>query len=74
MYEWGGGALYKPLYPPEGGAVAAFKCGECPAVTRTEKGIRMHLMNCHGIRFQATLFGDEPDPVTARDLPKGIRP
>jgi hypothetical protein len=71
----GGGALYKPLYPPDGAPVAGFQCCHegCKAVTRTEKGIRMHLIVCHGIRFQGTLFNDDPDPVTARDLSKGIR-
>jgi hypothetical protein len=37
-------------------------------VTRTQKGIRMHLAVCHGIRFQESLFNNEPDPVIAGDL------
>jgi hypothetical protein len=70
--------LYKPLYPPEGQPCLGFKCcaddGLCQgAVTRTEKGIRLHLVVVHGIRFQARLFNDEPDPVAARDLPREVR-
>ena len=67
--------IYQPLYPPEGAPVSGFKCGVgvCKAVTRTEKGIRMHLAVCHAIRFQAELFNDEPDPSAAGDLPKAAR-
>ncbi len=71
--------VYKPLYPPEGSADGAkgFQCNfapvACRAVTRTERGIRMHLWTCHGVRFQKELFNDEPDPVAAGDLPEGLR-
>ncbi len=72
-------ALYKPLYPKEGGPLGGFQCNyesSCHAVTRTEKGIRMHLAVCHGVRFQSELFNSDPDPSKAKDLPAlpGIRP
>lgn len=66
-------SLYKPLHPPEGGAPRAFVCNECGAVTRTNRGMHLHLTVCHGVRFQPTLFGEEPDPVKSADLPKGVK-
>lgn len=60
LYRWEDGVaceVYKPLYPPEGGPLAGFQCLECPqdkrAVTRTKRGMVVHLAVCHGIRLQA---------------------
>ena len=59
--------LYKPLYPPEGGKPLAFSCncpqsGQlCGAVTRTERGIKIHVLRKHGLREQIDLpFNDNP--------------
>jgi len=63
--------VYKPLYPPEGGPLAGFKCCQtgCGAVTRTERGMRIHVFVCHGIRFQRMLpLEPPPEP----DLPKNL--
>jgi hypothetical protein len=50
--------VYKPLYPPEGGPLAGFQCLECPhdkrAVTRTRRGMILHLAVCHGVTLQKT--------------------
>jgi len=47
---------YKPLYPPEGGPLAGFQCCECPRekrmVTRTRRGMLIHLAVCHGVTLQ----------------------
>ncbi len=75
-----GNPVYKPLYPSEGSADGAkgFQCTaapeSCKAVTRTEKGMRVHVAVCHGVRFQKELFNNEPDPIATQDLPAGIRP
>jgi hypothetical protein len=67
--------FYVALYPPEGAPCGGFQCrvGDCRAVTRTEKGIRLHAGVCHGVRWQKPLFNSEPDPVKAKDLPAGVR-
>ena len=48
--------VYKPLYPPEGGPLAGFQCCECPMekrmVTRTRRGMLIHLAVCHGVTLQ----------------------
>lgn len=48
--------VYKPLYPPEGGPVSGYQCMECPAtkraVTRTRRGILIHLAVVHGVTLQ----------------------
>lgn len=60
MYQWEDGVaceVYRPLYPPEGGPLMGFVCMECPtekrAVTRTKRGMVIHLAVCHGVRLQA---------------------
>ncbi len=72
-----GGAMskiYRPLYPPEGGPCSGYACGECKAVTRTKKGMILHLWTCHGIRIQLRLLPNEAAADSSQDLPKGIRP
>lgn len=60
IYRWEDGVstcVYKPLYPPEGGPLRGFVCMECPqekaAVTRTKRGMLIHLAVVHGVRIQA---------------------
>jgi hypothetical protein len=67
--------LYEPLYPPDGGPVSGYRCAQpgCPGITRTKRGMHLHLTSCHGIRAQQPLFNDEPDPVETGDLPAGVR-
>jgi len=64
---------YVYLVRPDGGPAAGFQCNaypkECRAVTRTEKGMRIHLGVCHGVRFQKDLPFEPAEPP---DLPKGI--
>lgn len=66
------GPVYSPLYPPEGGPLRGFVCNEkgCKAVTRTERGIRMHLTVVHGIRMQGEfVFEAIPATTLSPDLP-----
>jgi hypothetical protein len=51
--------LYKPLYPPEGAPVMAFVClcppgssQPCYEVTRTLRGMRIHLGRKHKLKEQ----------------------
>ena len=47
---------YRPLYPPEGAPCLGFACSECGRVTKTERGMRMHLVRVHDIKPQGELF------------------
>jgi hypothetical protein len=47
------------------------RCRECPAETRTERGMRLHLAVAHGIRYYAPLTNAPVNP--GEDLPSGIR-
>ena len=56
---------YAPLFPEYGGPAQGFRCnatalGEtvmaCGKVTRTERGMLMHLSRVHGIEQQAAFF------------------
>lgn len=50
--------LYKPLYPSEGGPPLAFACSvseqKC-AVTKTQRGMRIHLLRIHKLKEQIEL-------------------
>jgi hypothetical protein len=72
-----GKSVYKPLYPAEGGPLGGFLCCQCNAVTRTKRGMLIHLATVHGIRMQLTMNFDgsvtetaplEPSPPA--DLPE----
>lgn len=62
---------FKPLYPPDGAPCLGFACGclvdvqvevpnvkanLCGKVTKTERGMKMHLLRVHGIKMQSELF------------------
>lgn len=47
--------IYEPLYSPNLG-LCGFRCGRCPRVVRTERGINMHLLRVHGIKKQTEMF------------------
>ena len=49
---------YVSLHPEYGGPARGFRCEHCPKVTRTEAGMKMHLLRKHGIRLQGELFND----------------
>jgi hypothetical protein len=54
--------VYKPLYPAEGAPVSGYQCNakpDCRRVTRTLRGMVLHLILGHGIRIQAELFPAE---------------
>lgn len=71
-----GKSVYKPLYPAEGGPLGGFLCCQCNAVTRTKKGMLIHLAAVHGIRMQHELdFENQtqaspPDNSENLDLPE----
>jgi len=74
LYRWEDGVsteVYKPLYPPEGGPLRGFVCMECPAekaaVTRTKRGMVIHLAVCHGVRLQAKFSFEGKDVSTETD-------
>lgn len=68
MSENLGKPLYSPLYPPEGAPCKGYSCGHCDGVTRTQRGMRLHLSVCHGLNLQMNLF-DIVDPQVEFDLP-----
>ena len=59
--------LYVPLYLPEGGKPLAFKCGAspCAAVTRTRRGMLLHLWRKHKIKAQLEM---DLDKMTEEEL------
>lgn len=63
--------MYQALYPPEGGAPQGFRCRQpdCDGITRTEKGIRAHLKQTHGLVAQGVLF--DVDPIRPPKVAKG---
>jgi hypothetical protein len=69
-----GKSVYKPLYPPEGGPLGGFLCCQCNAVTRTKKGILLHLATVHGIRMQLAMefepTATSPPEAVNLDLPE----
>lgn len=70
------GKVYEELYSQNGGGAMGFRCLEASckgAVTRTWRGIIMHLQVCHGIRLQTSLDFTGRKLTETGDLPKGIR-
>lgn len=53
---------YIPLYPPEGGAPAAYQCRQCLTPKRTKKGIISHLWQKHKVRIQLVLDFEATEP------------
>ena len=59
---------YLALYPEHGGSAKGFRCElrrvpkgkllsePCEMVTKTERGMRLHLLRVHGIKQQGVLF------------------
>ena len=57
--------MYDPLYSEKIG-LGGFRCRDCGAVTKTEKGIREHCWRKHGEKIQSELsFTIEPIPGAA---------
>jgi hypothetical protein len=65
-----GKSVYKPLYPPEGGPLGGFLCCQCNGVTRTKKGMLIHLATVHGIRMQLDIEFDTA--ATATSPPEAV--
>jgi hypothetical protein len=65
--------MYQALYPPEGGTPQGFRCRQpdCKGIARTEKGIRSHLKQAHGLVAQGVLF--DVDPIRPPKTAKGKR-
>lgn len=64
-----GKSVYKPLYPPEGGPLGGFLCCQCNAVTRTKKGMLIHLGTVHGIRIQLKMEFEPNETAAPEGLP-----
>jgi len=64
-----GASVYSPLYSPEGGPVSGFSCKQCLAVTRTHRGMILHLNVCHGLRLQTTFSEVDRSFARHEDLP-----
>lgn len=48
-------AVFIPLYPEFGGPPRAYLCLECQEVTRTKRGMILHLIRTHKIHIQTSL-------------------
>lgn len=48
--------IYLPLYPVEGGPPLGFFCSQCRAVTKTIRGVRIHLWRRHKLKEQIEMF------------------
>lgn len=48
-----------PLYSFTSTVVKAYQCGVCEMVTRTRRGLKVHLLRKHGIVEQLQLFDDK---------------
>ena len=56
------------------GIGAMIRCGHCPAETRTERGMLLHLAVCHGLRLLSTFAPKDAAPDAApADLPRTVR-
>lgn len=62
-------AVFIPLYPEFGGPPRAYLCLECQDVTRTKRGMILHLIRAHKIHIQAKLelSKKEQEEFTALD-------
>jgi hypothetical protein len=49
------------------------QCSHCPAETRTERGMLLHLAVCHGLRLASSLADEAATATSSGDLPHTVR-